>query len=76
MVRPKCENCGERLYQIQGQFKKYFWGDIPQHCPKCGAKIDFDIKSQLIEHDDLIWLLLCIPVDCYIKNLLVIVLNN
>ena len=70
--RLKCENCGERLYQIQDPFKEYFWGDVPQHFPKCGVKINFDIKCQLIVHDELIWFLLCIIIITFMIVILVI----
>lgn len=61
-LRPKCEHCGERLYNIHGPFKEYFGGKVPSHCPKCGEKISLDKKNHLIEHDALLWLILCISV--------------
>ncbi|MFX1494207.1 MAG: hypothetical protein ACFFBZ_08000 [Promethearchaeota archaeon] len=60
LSRPRCENCGARIYRTRGIFKNYFWGEIPSHCPKCGEQISLDKKNHLREHDELIWLLWCV----------------
>ena len=72
--RPRCENCGARIFRTRGIFSNYFWGEIPSHCPKCGEQISGDKKNHLREHDELIWALWCVTFITIVIVVLVILL--
>ncbi|MFX1414189.1 MAG: hypothetical protein ACFFA2_10170 [Promethearchaeota archaeon] len=79
LYRPRCESCGNRLYRSFRSFRHpfcgSFWGTVPSHCPKCGKEVNLDQKSQLIEHEGLVCLLICSVFVIFVVVLLLIVLS-
>ncbi|MFX0033576.1 MAG: hypothetical protein ACFE8E_08440 [Candidatus Hodarchaeota archaeon] len=74
LYRPRCENCGNRLYRSHHPFRNYFWGTIPSHCPRCGKEVSLDQKNQLIKHEGLFCLLICSIFITFVIVVLIIVL--
>ncbi|MFX1407774.1 MAG: hypothetical protein ACFFBW_12540 [Promethearchaeota archaeon] len=60
--RPRCDKCGEKIYPTYRIFKNYFWRPIPSYCPHCGEEINLDKKKRVMEHDDSLYMILCISV--------------
>lgn len=59
-LRPRCENCGARIYPIRRPFGAPQLGSVPSHCPNCGEQISHYKKEYLIEREALGCLLACI----------------
>ena len=74
-VRPRCEECGARIYRTGHPFRTYHGGDIPSHCPKCGAQVGYYKKEHLIEYESLGCLISCI-VFIVIIVVIIITVNN
>ncbi len=71
LLRPKCENCGERIYRAGKPFRPIIgYSSIPVHCPRCGERLSAKKKEALVKHDRSIWFLLFIV---FITLLIVIV---
>jgi hypothetical protein len=59
-ARPRCNSCGNPIYQTHNPFKNYYWGKIPNNCPNCGKELSNAKKKQLLHYDELIWSILCV----------------
>ncbi len=59
-LRPRCENCGARIYRIHHPFRNYHFRKIPSHCPECGEQVGYYKKEHLIEYESLGCLVSCI----------------
>ena len=58
LSRPKCENCGERIYRAGKPFSPIIgYSSIPVHCPRCGVRLSVKKKEVLVKHDKSIWFL-------------------
>ena len=39
----RCSECGEKIHKVR-QVDGYCYDDMPNYCPKCGAKMDGDVE--------------------------------
>lgn len=63
--RPRCDNCGAKIYPKAKPFRENNWlfGEIPSYCPDCGKELSNQKRAQLDEYKTLIyyiWCLVCI----------------
>ena len=58
--KPRCDNCGARIFRTRGIPAFYNLGKVPSHCPRCGEQISIDKKNQLLRNEKLLWLLWCV----------------
>jgi len=74
LSRPRCGNCGKRIFRPYSRFKNYMWRQIPSHCPYCGEELSFDKKERLVEYEEFLWMLLCLAVIIFFIVIAVIFL--
>ncbi|MFX1569310.1 MAG: hypothetical protein ACFFCV_13185 [Promethearchaeota archaeon] len=60
LKRPRCEGCGGKIYRSNSPFRNYFWEKIPSNCSNCGKQLSNEKKKQLQDHDEFLWLSLCL----------------
>jgi len=74
--RPRCENCGAKLFPKNKPFRKasFLFGDLPSYCPDCGKEITNQKKVQLDNYSTLIFSLWCISFISFVIVVLVIIL--
>ena len=72
--KPKCDNCGARIFRTRGIPALYNLGKVPSYCPRCGVQISADKKNHLARSEKLLWLLWCVIISIIVIVTLVILL--
>ncbi|MFX1493240.1 MAG: hypothetical protein ACFFBZ_03055 [Promethearchaeota archaeon] len=75
LSKPRCDNCGARIFRTRGIPALYNLGKVPSYCPRCGAQISVDKKNHLVRNEKLLWLLWCIIFNTIVIVTLVIILK-
>ncbi|MFX1455536.1 MAG: hypothetical protein ACFFDB_09210 [Promethearchaeota archaeon] len=55
ILRPRCNNCGKRIYLKYSPYKNYLFSDPPLYCPNCGEQFSVEKTKNLVEHEELIY---------------------
>ena len=60
--RPRCNNCGDKIFvrkmSIRSRLPERIFGGIPSHCPNCGKSLSNEKRAQLDAFETQIYCLL------------------
>ena len=73
--KPRCDNCGARIFRTRGIPALYNLGKVPSYCPRCGEQISVDKKKHLVRNEKLVWSVCCVIFSIIVIVTLVIFLR-